>query len=56
MGQIACIECDGGVPVAADVVAGEIVECPECGAELEIASTDPLSFQLAPEVAEDWGE
>ena len=35
---------------------GEIIECEECGAELEVISEDPLEFALAPEEEEDWGE
>ena len=35
---------------------GEIIECEECGAELEVVSEDPLEFALAPEEEEDWGE
>jgi alpha-aminoadipate carrier protein LysW len=35
---------------------GEIVECPECGAELEVVSTGPVVLDLAPEEEEDWGE
>ncbi len=51
-----CPECAGAVPVAGDVLANEIVPCPECGAELEVSSLDPLTLELAPEVEEDWGE
>ncbi|PJF22822.1 MAG: lysine biosynthesis protein LysW, partial [Phototrophicales bacterium] len=29
---------------------------PDCGAELEIISLNPLQLELAPEVEEDWGE
>jgi alpha-aminoadipate carrier protein LysW len=56
MSTIHCVECDGAIELSADLVAGEIVECPECGVELEVVETDPLSVQLAPEVEEDWGE
>jgi alpha-aminoadipate carrier protein LysW len=35
---------------------GEIVECPECGAELEVVNNNPVTLALAPEVEEDWGE
>ncbi len=35
---------------------GEVVECAECGAELEIVALEPLTVELAPEVEEDWGE
>ena len=51
-----CPECEADVPVAAEVLANEILPCPECGAELEVVGLDPLEIQLAPEVEEDWGE
>jgi alpha-aminoadipate/glutamate carrier protein LysW len=50
-----CPECDGSVPVT-NVERGEIVPCPDCGAELEVRELDPLVLELAPEVREDWGE
>jgi alpha-aminoadipate carrier protein LysW len=37
-------------------VRGEILPCPDCGAELEVRGLDPLTLELAPEVQEDWGE
>ena len=42
--------------VGADAVKGEIVSCPDCGAELEVTSIDPIALALAPEAEEDWGE
>lgn len=39
-----------------DVEVGEIVSCPECGADLEVLSVDPLQLGLAPAEEEDWGE
>jgi alpha-aminoadipate carrier protein LysW len=51
-----CPECDGDVSVAADAVKGEIVSCPDCGAELEVTATVPATLALAPEAEEDWGE
>jgi alpha-aminoadipate carrier protein LysW len=51
-----CPECDGDVSVAADAVKGEIVSCPDCGAELEVTATAPAALALAPEAEEDWGE
>jgi len=50
-----CPECDGNVLVAG-VERGEIVPCPDCGAELEVRELEPLRLELAPEVQEDWGE
>ena len=51
-----CPECDAVVSVGADAVKGEIVSCPDCGAELEVTGTAPVTLALAPEAEEDWGE
>ena len=51
-----CPECAADLDLAADVEEGEIGVCPDCGAELEVVSLDPLAVELAPEVEEDWGE
>ena len=56
MATVICVECDGEVEVAADLMVGEILECADCGAELEVTSISPLTLALAPEVEEDWGE
>ena len=50
-----CPECGGAIP-ATNVECGEILPCPDCGAELEVRATDPLLLELAPEIQEDWGE
>ena len=50
-----CTECSAQIPFTT-VLAGEILECPDCGAELEVRTTSPLTLALAPEVEEDWGE
>ncbi|MET9853386.1 lysine biosynthesis protein LysW [Streptomyces sp. NPDC006450] len=51
-----CPECEGGVQVSAEVRSGEIVECPDCAAELEVVGVAPVLLALAPEAEEDWGE
>lgn len=56
MTTVICVECEGNVDVADDVIVGEILECPDCGVELEITAVSPLTIELAPEVEEDWGE
>jgi alpha-aminoadipate carrier protein LysW len=50
-----CPECDAEIELA-DVLEGEIIDCPDCGVELEVVSVKPLTFDLAPEEEEDWGE
>jgi alpha-aminoadipate carrier protein LysW len=51
-----CPECEATLSIPADAVEGEIVPCPDCGAELEVVSVAPVTLALAPEVQEDWGE
>ena len=51
-----CPECDADVTVGSDAVKGEIVPCPDCGAELEVTEITPVALALAPEAEEDWGE
>lgn len=51
----ACPECAADLELA-NVIVGEIVQCNDCSAELEILSTEPLSLALAPNEEEDWGE
>jgi alpha-aminoadipate carrier protein LysW len=56
MSTTECLECAAAVQVSENVMLGEILECIECGAELEIVGLTPLVVELAPEVEEDWGE
>ncbi|MHB8573197.1 MAG: lysine biosynthesis protein LysW [Candidatus Dormibacteria bacterium] len=51
-----CPECEEAVELPAGTMAGEIIACPECRAELEVVNLTPVSLALAPEVEEDWGE
>lgn len=51
-----CPECEGEITFARSPLASEICTCSDCGAELEVTSTNPLTLELAPEVEEDWGE
>ena len=44
---VVCPECDSPLDIDADDVdEGEILQCDECGVDLEVVSSDPL--QLAP--------
>jgi alpha-aminoadipate carrier protein LysW len=51
-----CVECGAIIQLSDDLMLGEIVECIECSAELEITGLNPLAIELAPEIEEDWGE
>jgi alpha-aminoadipate/glutamate carrier protein LysW len=50
-----CTECAGAIQ-ANVALPGEILDCADCGAELEVRSVSPLVLALAPQVEEDWGE
>ena len=50
-----CPEC-GATIDEEPTLTGEILDCPDCAVELEVVSLDPLRIEVAPEVAEDWGE
>ena len=43
----ACPECDAMIDVEEDLVEeGQSIECPECGADLEVVSTDPVELDI----------
>ena len=56
MASANCPECEGDVSFDADVIKGEIAQCPDCGIELEVTGINPLKLEQAPEEEEDWGE
>lgn len=51
-----CPECEAAIGLARTPIAGEVVRCGDCSAELEVTAVSPLRLELAPEVQEDWGE
>lgn len=51
-----CPVCSAGVKLAADTVKGELVQCGDCGADLEVSGLTPVLLAEAPEEGEDWGE
>jgi len=51
-----CVVCGGELALQADTVLGELVDCDECGCELEVTSVGPFAVREAPQEAEDWGQ
>ena len=51
-----CPVCDAEIELDDDVILGEVIECFECGSDLEIVSITPYALEEAPETDEDWGE
>jgi alpha-aminoadipate carrier protein LysW len=58
MKSMNCLECDASLNIPDDASVGEIVSCPDCGADFEISKKDGTNVQLkqAETVGEDWGE
>jgi alpha-aminoadipate carrier protein LysW len=50
-----CPECEATISLQ-NVLRGDLVPCPDCGAELEVISVEPVVLELAPMTEEDWGE
>ena len=50
-----CPECAARITSTA-TLAGEILDCPDCGVELEVRNLSPFTLEVAPTVEEDWGE
>ena len=50
-----CPECEGPLTLR-DPMAGEIVPCPACGADLEVVASARSRSSWRPKKQEDWGE
>ena len=51
-----CPVCAAEVNLADDAIAGEVLVCDDCGAELELKSVEPVVLAEAPAAEEDWGQ
>jgi alpha-aminoadipate carrier protein LysW len=52
-----CLECDASISIPNDAAVGEIVSCPECGADFEISKGGQgVELKPAESIGEDWGE
>jgi alpha-aminoadipate carrier protein LysW len=51
-----CTECEAEIELESSTEVGEIIQCPDCGMDLEVISIEPSEFAPAPEEEEDWGE
>ena len=41
-----CPECETKIDVEEDVEEGQTLDCPECGATLEVVSTNPAELDV----------
>lgn len=44
-----CLDCQATVSVFAGIEVGEIIECQNCGAEMEVINLKPLEVELIEE-------
>ncbi len=51
-----CPICGAQLSMSSDAVVGELLECEDCGTELEVLKVNPVKLGEAPETEEDWGE
>lgn len=51
-----CPECNAALNIPQDAVQGEIIDCPECGIEVEIVNPSNGEVRVAEATQEDWGE
>ena len=52
--MVSCPECDNNLDVDEDEVdEGEIVSCPECGADFEIITINPIELKAVGEGYEE---
>lgn len=51
-----CPECGADISLNKKTEKGEIVNCSDCGIELEVIGIAPFKLAPAPEEEEDWGE
>ena len=54
--QAQCPLCAATVSLPDSPEVGELIDCDECGEELEVTSLEPPQLAKAPEEEEDWGE
>ena len=51
-----CLICGAELSFTSTLEVGELLECYDCGTELEVESVEPLILIEAPAEGEDWGQ
>lgn len=56
-GPLPCPMCEAEISLENNVLSGELIQCIECGSDIEVTKTDDkITLTMAPEIQEDWGE
>lgn len=48
-----CPECEAVIEVEDELEEGQTLDCPECGAELEVVNTNPVELDLVEDEEEE---
>ncbi|MFX1519910.1 MAG: lysine biosynthesis protein LysW [Promethearchaeota archaeon] len=58
MTHVECPECCAEIDAPEDVMVGEILDCPDCGVEVEVKEVNGNGIEIcmAEIEGEDWGE
>jgi alpha-aminoadipate carrier protein LysW len=56
--NVECKDCGVQITVTQDSMVGEIITCPDCGADFEITlkTGELIEIKPAESVGEDWGQ
>ena len=46
-------ECEAGIDVEDDIEEGATLDCPDCGAALEVVNTNPVELEVVSSGEED---
>jgi len=44
--QIICPDCDVELPIPDNAYPGQIIDCHNCGAEIQITNLEPIEYEL----------
>jgi len=47
--SVFCQDCNDPIEINREIEVGEIIECPTCGAEMEVVSLEPVVVSLIEE-------
>jgi alpha-aminoadipate/glutamate carrier protein LysW len=53
-----CNDCGAEINIPSDAMVGEVITCPDCGANFEITEKSEQKIEVKPaeSIGEDWGQ
>ena len=51
-----CPVCGADIEPGENTIKNELMDCEDCGVELEVIEVNPFSVEEAPQEEEDWGQ